>query len=451
MLGLSMQVKRGERGFSLVEIVVVCAIVAVLSAIAIPAAINQRAKANEASMRQDLYSVSTGVETALSGWRGVPPTKTPLQWNSATKTWSVLSNGSSGATVVSGIAQNTIAGTIWTNGSYCIKATDSTNTSYFYNSSTKAISTTDCLTADVALGGNGTIPGSTAAAVPGQPTNLTATNPSDNTVNVSWSAVAGATSYSISVTGVSPGSTASTTYSATSVPPGSVTVAVRAVNANGSGQAASTTLTVTGTSIAASGGTGNGGVMYYTPTGSARTVIRGSLVTSMNPTGGLGFALANNTSAQALFPTVNGNASGGQNVSVSANTTYDVDCSVFISGMAASSRSASVAFVPTTATLTSWGLTSTAALAAFGTPTAPVMNANAAGSSTPTIVLNSATVASTAMWATVKGQVRTNAAGTLQPQITFGTAGPGNTTTYVASGSNCYFTPLGSDTMTGNP
>lgn len=54
-----------EEGFSLVELLVVIVIIGILSSIAIAAFLNQRQKANDASVKADVNTVRTVVETAL--------------------------------------------------------------------------------------------------------------------------------------------------------------------------------------------------------------------------------------------------------------------------------------------------------------------------------------------------------------------------------------------------
>lgn len=57
--------RASEAGFTLVELLVVIAIIAILTAIAVPAFLNQRKKANDASVRSDVKSVVTEIETRI--------------------------------------------------------------------------------------------------------------------------------------------------------------------------------------------------------------------------------------------------------------------------------------------------------------------------------------------------------------------------------------------------
>ena len=54
-----------EEGFTLIELLVVIVIIGILVAIAIGAFLNQRKKANDASVKSDVKNVATQIETAL--------------------------------------------------------------------------------------------------------------------------------------------------------------------------------------------------------------------------------------------------------------------------------------------------------------------------------------------------------------------------------------------------
>jgi general secretion pathway protein G len=54
---------RGERGFTLIELIIVMAIIALLASIAIPSYVKSIKKANEAVLKEDLHTIRTAIDS----------------------------------------------------------------------------------------------------------------------------------------------------------------------------------------------------------------------------------------------------------------------------------------------------------------------------------------------------------------------------------------------------
>jgi type II secretion system protein G len=73
--------KENDKGFTLIELLVVIIIVGILAAIAIPIFLNQRKKAVDASMKSDVRTIATQMETAFTDNQAYPTTGVTLAAN----------------------------------------------------------------------------------------------------------------------------------------------------------------------------------------------------------------------------------------------------------------------------------------------------------------------------------------------------------------------------------
>ena len=114
---LQKSMKEKDQGFTLIELLVVIVIIGILAAIAIPLFLNQRKKGVDASLKSDVKSAATTIET----------------WIVDNPSSAIAAGGPAGATVVSpaltgftASTGNTVAvkpGTTG-NGSYCVEASN---------------------------------------------------------------------------------------------------------------------------------------------------------------------------------------------------------------------------------------------------------------------------------------------------------------------------------------
>ncbi len=220
-------------------------IIGVIASIAIPTALNQRTQAIEAGMEADLLSTSVSVDLLLTTWRGVPPAETVITTSGTTWTATPASLSSVATGEISD--SSNLTGTIWSDGSYCLSITNTaTNSTLIYRSDTRDVVPGTCPSA--AIGGVGTLPDTITLNLPAMPGGLTTGSSVDNQIDVSWDAVTGATSYTVSVAGVSTQELDASTTSAifTGIPPGTYTIVVYAQNSNGAGPGAYDSVAVSG-------------------------------------------------------------------------------------------------------------------------------------------------------------------------------------------------------------
>lgn len=141
-------IAKNSYGFSLVELLVVVAILAILSAIAIPLFLNQKAKAKSATLRSDLHNLIMETEGQRPNTPGTAFASAATLQTTITTSGYKVSTGSGGRNIAAIVPNCKFGGTnsaVVSNGDYIIRG-------YVDNGSAAAVTGTTLYQYDSATG-----------------------------------------------------------------------------------------------------------------------------------------------------------------------------------------------------------------------------------------------------------------------------------------------------------
>ena len=115
--------KEKDQGFTLIELLVVIVIIGILAAIAIPLFLNQRKKGVDASMKSDVKSAATMIETWMTDYPNLAvPSESILAGGAGTTSTTAPEDHALAGFKASPVNVINLVGSTTTKGQYCVSA-----------------------------------------------------------------------------------------------------------------------------------------------------------------------------------------------------------------------------------------------------------------------------------------------------------------------------------------
>ena len=230
--------KKGEqKGFTLIEVIATLAIIGMLAGVATPVYLNQTKKGREVAAKSAISGVQTKILDSLTATRGAPTEQIAITTTSAVEvspvTWVAKTAGNVEKFRGTFESSGPVTGTVFTNGSWCVAQQASSGETFVAKSDSPGtiIQGQVCPLTELATGF--VLPSGSAATVPSKPSNLVASSPSNNRVDISWGAVTGAVSYTVRLEGKANKNISTLNTNFTDVEQGNHRVDVSAINSHG--------------------------------------------------------------------------------------------------------------------------------------------------------------------------------------------------------------------------